>query len=293
MKEKIGLFYKTPGKVVGCQKVYDNLIKGLKELDVEVHDNKVMEMTGCLHGGVPELQKQTLPNNTLVGPEIMVLPSDNTNLWKKYKHWTQPSTWVVEYMKEPKFKSIIKDVNFHVWPVGVDTNEFNPDKRGNFKRDCFVYYKNVTGQCNDASLKNITNQLENLSLTYTVLKYGNYTEDEFRELCNTSKFCLMHCGTESQGIAYMEILSSNCPMYVVDVKEFNYKRGHYIFRNDAVSSAPYFDERCGVKYTTLGLLEHKFLPNLENYEPRSYIMENHTCKKGAEKYMEILRKIKR
>jgi len=286
-KEEIGLYYSMPNRTVGCKKVVENLLKGLKELNIDVKTNTTLPMTGCIHGGIAQLQKKTLPKNTLVGPEIVVMPNENKELFTHYTNWVQPSQWVIDYTKTDP---ITKNNKMSAWPVGIDTTEFNSDKRGNYKRDCFIYYKTVTNQVNTAILNDLKIKLRTMKLSFEVITYGSYDEKQYKELINTSKFGIFLTGTESQGIAYMEALSMNLPLYVVDIKEFFYKRQNYKFSNNNVSAAPYFDDRCGVKCVGINQLD-EFINKLNVYKPREYIMDNHTCKHGAEKYMKILRGI--
>jgi len=280
---RIGLWTKTPNQIVGCKKVVDNLKKGFNELHQEYVENQIGDVNGCIHGGVLALQRLELPEKTLIGPEIMVLPSENQSYWLKYDNWCQPSRWVVDYMKE--FRET-RTANFYVWPTGIDTEEFKPQPKID-EYDCFIYYKNVTKQTPVYKLDAVKKYLDNRGLKYNVIIYGQYQERQLKDLCQRSKFAIFLTGTESQGIAYMEVLASGVPIFVFEEKEFSYYG--YKFTNKNVSAAPYFDERCGAKAFDLSDLDHYFLDNLNNFKPRDYIMENHTCAKGAQKYIDILK----
>jgi glycosyltransferase involved in cell wall biosynthesis len=278
---KIGLFTNTPDRVVGCKKVVDNLKKGFNQLGQYYVENMEGDMNGCIHGAVREFQDNTLPPNTLIGPEIMVLPSDMPDKWTQYKNWCQPSKWVVDYMKT--FPDTIKN-KFYVWPVGIDTDDFKPEI-GELEQACVIYYKNVTKQTPPARLHELKDILDKIGITYKILEYGDYKEDELKHLCNTSNFGIMLTGTESQGIAYMEMLSMGLPLYVIDEKKFEY----YGYTFKGASSAPYFDERCGIKHDNMNRIG-EFMDKIQTYNPRQYILDNHTCKHGAQKYIDILSK---
>lgn len=290
MSETIGLYYELPKKVVGCKKVAENLLYGLRELNIKVQTNKTLPLTGCIHGGIKEFKNMNLPKNTLCGPELCVLPDEMPWMWKYYRNICQPNLWVWFSMRkrcEQKGLNYLRKTKQYVWPVGINQNEFNPDKRGNFEYDCFIYFKTVTRQVNENDLKNIENECKKRKLKYKIIKYGSYTENELKHLCNKSKFAIWLVGSESQNIAIGECMAMNIPIYVIDVNEFKYK--DFVMVGNGVSSACYFDERCGIKSKTLKHLD-TFLNNLNNYSPRDYILDNLTLKKGAEKYMEILRK---
>ena len=53
-----------------------------------------------------------------------------------------------------------------------------------------------------------------------LLSYGNYSNDQLENLCNECRFCVLINGTESQGIAVQEIMSTNTSLFVWDVVEW-------------------------------------------------------------------------
>lgn len=286
MSYKIGLFtnINNHGMMCGCWKVSHNLIVGLKKLGIEVSLNKSEKYNGCL---INETLSDSLPKNTLIGPEIMVLPNENSLVWKKWKHWTQPSQWVIDYMRT--FNET-EGCNLHEWPVGIDTEQFNDSNRGPFKYDCFVYYKNVTHQTPPSKLNFVENGLEQRGMKYKTLIYGNYEEEELIKCTKECKFGIFIIGTESQNIALLEVLSSNVPVYVFDETTFQYN--DFSFSNTNVSGAPYFSPECGCKFHELNFdLFDKFVQKIDSYNPRNYIMKNHTLIHGAQKYIDILVKI--
>jgi len=82
----------------------------------------------------------------------------------------------------------------------------------------------------------------------------------------------------------MEVLSSGVPIYVIDQDIFTY-RG---FKYTGCSSAPYFDSQCGTKFNNMSGFD-SFLQGLETYNPRAYIIKNHTEMKSAENYIKLLK----
>jgi len=288
MIKDIGLYCCTPDQIVGCRKVSLNLLRGLEELGVTVHLNKSRESTGCIQG-ILQLRQHKLPTNTLVGPEIMVLPNEMPQLWKRHQYWVQPAQWVCDYMDE--FKEIHDNkIKLNVWPVGVDVDMFSDRDRGHFKYDCFVYYKDVTKQVTHKDLVTILTGLKERGLTSLVLTYGKYKEKQFIEYCKRCRFGIFITGTESQGIAYMEALACGIPLFIWEIDCFLY--GSYKFYGKNVSAAPYFDERCGMKANRYDWNKFDlFLSKLAEYSPRDYILENHTPCMGAKKYMDILERI--
>jgi hypothetical protein len=288
-RSAVGLFYNNVStKMSGCYKVCQNLVRGLKELNIETHTNRLTPvLNGCLQNCAIS-QFAGLPPKTLIGPEIMVLPTERPRLFQQFKHWTQPSEWCVNHFK--RYKET-ENNEMHVWPVGVDTEKFNDLNRGNFEYDCFVYFKDVTKQVTTKDLELVISQLNTRGLKHKVFVYGKYKEEEFIQGIKKSKFGIFLTGTESQGIAYLEVLSMGCPIYMIDTQEFLYESCRYT--DPLISAAPYFDESCGVKTLSksLGVEFDTFINNLAKYQPRNYVVNNHTLKLGAQKYYDILLKI--
>lgn len=273
---KIGVWHNGTTRMCGCFKVINNLVCGLKEGGYKVLENGIGDLNGCLQ----KHPMVNVPKNTLIGPEIMVLPSEHEELWSKFKYWTQPSQWVVDYYKQ---FSVTKKNEFFVWPVGIETDKFVPRKSVAF--DCLVYYKNVTKQTPRHKLKQAEKVLRKYKQKFKIVEYGKYDQEVFIKLLNQCRYCIWMCGSESQNIAIMEAWSTNVPTYIVN--EFHFRHKDFIFRYGA-SSAPYFDPSCG--YYAKGFLDFtKFLKKVDIYQPREYMLSKFTLKKCAEHYVELLK----
>ena len=270
---KLGLHY-HPNSANGPGKVASNLIQGLEQIGVTVCHNQTMDINGCLQSwGVP--QYRNLPSNTLMGPNLMVLPSEDSDVWQKYNDFIVPSRWVLD--KYNSFEET-KGCNLHIWPVGIDTEKFFPNK--DIKYDCLIYFK--SGSTN--TRKEVISMLEEKSLTHRQITYGSYNEEEFIQLAQSSRFGVVIDRTESQGIAYQEMLSMNLPLYVVDRQVWDFYAPGISF---PATSAPYFDDICGIKHPDLSRLE-EFIEKQEEFDPIEYVLENLTLKKCASEYVSLL-----
>jgi len=290
---EIGLYYADiwPQKKNGPGKVAKNLIAGLTSLGVEVHHNTLLKYTGVLQS-YPLLE---LKESALIGPNHFVLPNECDPLvWKKKRNIVTPSKW----MKDKYITQLDSKHNVYVWPVGIDTNHFVP-RKGDKKIDCLIYYKQapLCHSCNDLffhplgisrgiNLKNLLRKLIDSNIKFKEIIYGEYNEKELIEIAQSSRFCVMISCTETQGIAYQEILSMNIPIYVID-----YNITHQFKPNECpgATSAPYFDDRCGIKHKDLGRFD-EFLERLDEFSPREYILENLTLEKCASEYISLLEK---
>lgn len=273
--------HRGPGKVV------HNLKSGLEKIGVSIHelyDSRPWKYTGCLQFCWPEILTSYAESKRpiLMGPNLFVTPADNPSLCKLFNHFVVPSEWVKNFYQQ---FDLMSGKNIHVWPVGIDTDEWNlPDFQTEEELDCFIYFKNRSEQ----DLAVVEAICRKFNLKYEVIKYGNYQEEELKHLCAKSKFCVLLTGTESQGIAYMQILSTNTPCYVFNSSNWKSEDGKYTV--DA-SSVPYFDEQCGYISNDVDLVHFEdFIGKCTQgiFHPRNYILNNHTLVKSAKAYFDLL-----
>lgn len=270
---KIGLFYNNSER--GPGKVINNLIMGLNKIGIDINHNNIEEINGCLNQ-----IRYDLPKSTMMGPNLFILPTDNVQLVNKYDNFVVPSEWV--YNKYKSF-DVMRNKNIFIWSVGIDVDRFVANK--NIKKDCLIYFKNRS----DRELASLVDDLNNHSISFYLLRYGEYIEEELISKVNEVKSVIMLDGTESQGIAYMEILSMSTPCYVINKSCFDYIPG-YLFK---AMSVPYFDDSCGMIVDRFDIDSFKiFINSLDKYSSREYILKNHTLEISARKYIEMLVKQK-
>lgn len=276
--------HRGPGGVV------KGLLKGLERLQIEVVSKPSdADYIGSLQH--PGAFYEQLPANTLMGPNLFVLPSEAPEICNKFSNFVVPSQWVKDLYSQPIFESM-QNKEIDIWSVGIDTNEWKPNItlkiESESQLDCFVYYKNRSQQ--DLAL--VYKICKHYNLNFEIIEYGSYKEEQLKSLCDRSKFAILLTGTESQGIAYMNILSTDTPCFVFNKQKWVYENDKSI--NAPASSVPYFDKRCGEISPDVNLaLFETFMDNVNNkqYVPRDYILENHTLEMSAKKYIELLKKV--
>lgn len=269
---KIGLHYSTSSNNNGPGKVVTNLIKGLNLLNIEVVSNEICEYNGILQ--LNSKHTFNCPKNTFVGPNICVIPDEVPYIWNLYNKFNVPCEWVLNLYK---LFHVTPNKNIYVWPVGIDTDKFI-DLNYTPKQDVLIYCKN-----NIDKLASIENFFKNNGMKYSVLIYGQYNEQEFIESVNSAKCVVLLTKTESQGIAYQEILSMNRPCFVIEKNVWD----DYGIQFPA-SSVPYFDSTCGIISNDINEFE-SFYNNLYSYKPRQYILNNLTLAEQASKYIEYVK----
>ena len=277
----IGLFHGGCGNNNGPGKVAYNLMHGLHKLGVPYVVNQEADLNGCLTAWGPRFMD--LPKNTLVGPNLVVVPTDIPQLWDRFKNVLVPCQWV-----KNKYESfeMTQNTNLHIWPVGIDTDKFSPGWVSK-DNDCLIYFKRGS----EETKQELIRLLDVYELSYELVTYGSYTEEQLIDVARRSRFCVTITSTESQGIAYQEILSMGVPCYVIDKPVWDDQPQHTF----PATSAPYFNDRCGIKCPDLSRLEEfidelfmEKVLNRSKYDPRQYISENLSLEKCASEYIKLL-----
>jgi hypothetical protein len=276
MKIKLLYTYKSRGPGV----VVDNLISGLQNLGHEVVDkSKSSDLCVCLQD--PYDFKEYWHDIIAIGPNFFV----DFYVSTQFDNFLVPSKWVKNFYNQYDY---MKQKKINVWPIGIDDKKWNPYNFKNNKKstDTLIYFKNG----DDNHINEAISLCDSHNMNYEVIKYGNYQEQELLEACARSKFAILITKTESQGIAYMQILSMGLPCFVFE-KEIWDDMPQY--QPCPASSVPYFNDECGVKISrNANLLEKNekfkfFLSNLENFNARNFILSNHTLDISANNFLTL------
>ena len=282
--DTIGIHYRgeqRPDR--GTWKVCNNLLKGLDELKLPYRVNP--PQGECLYNGILQgygwaWDKKMAELNILWGPNITVFPREAPWCFGKISRHVVPCKWVEQCYKTDK--NMLADL--HIWPVGVDTESYYPIKKKKTK-DCLIYYKTATRQRTENDITIAINELNARKQTYSIIRYGSYTDAEFREACLTHRWMLVLAGTESQFIALLEAYSMGIPAYILDMNVFKY--GGVEYTDAEYTTAPYTDERCGIVGKTYERID-EFLSCLGKYRPRDYVESELTLAKCAKLYYNII-----
>ena len=283
----INLFYSESywsgnSRMNGPKKVVHNLIESLKYegIDYAINEEKYKNNLILQYDYNGYLQHSKLDlENCIIGPQVWYFDSHVNELKENshyYKYIVNPSKWVTDLaVNEFLFpKDKLKE-----WAVGITLPKIEKD----IKYDCLIYYK----RREFIELESVIYFLQSKGLTYNVLEYGKYSEQNLKELCNQSKFCFLLNGTESQGIAVQEIMSYNVPMIVWDICLWTDMGIEWTV---PASSVPYWSEECGEKFFNedeIGECFEKFYSRLNQYNPRKYIKENLSYKCSVNKLLEL------
>lgn len=282
----------------GPKKVVDNLIKGLDQLGYPYVANARLDACPMvwIHDDKDALVKIRRVNpsaKVVVGPNLYILPRHvPVDVDFSAMVYLQPSRWARDFWIDFGFDRC----PIEVWPTGIDCNEFMPK---NLKKEhVLIYFK----QRAQDELQFAIDVLNKKNIPFQTITYGAYQEDEYQNLLSRATYVLWIGRQESQGIALQEALSANVPMLVWDVDSLGHwvasKREMEVFNDTEnayanTTSAPYFDQRCGLiikQREELAAAIDAMDGAYETFTPREYVLEQLNLKKKAVDFLHIYEK---
>jgi glycosyltransferase involved in cell wall biosynthesis len=264
----------------GPQKLATNLISSLEQegvpfaINQEVHKHNFLVQYD--YRGYLKHSELTL-ENCFIGPQIWFFDEHVKQIQENSQFYNKlivPSQWTKDM---PVQKFGFPEDKIETWPVGIELKDFKKE----LKYDCLLYYKRRSKE----ELKAATIFLEQSGLTYNVVEYGSYKQEELETLCDQSAFCFLLNGTESQGIAVQEMMARDLPMFVWDVKEWNDQGPVY---SVPASSVPYWSEQCGLRFydaIEMAFAFDEFCSKI--YTPRKFVEEQLSFKASVNRLLEI------
>ncbi len=262
--------------ITGPMKVLTNTIKGFDLINYPYVFNHSLNSTKRVwiqngRSSLPFVQRAK--SKIVIGPNTAVMPSDLRQYNLSNSLYLQPSPWAASFWTYLGFD----ECPIKSWPAGIDTTEFYP-KSNSIKKHVLLYYKNR----NLKELNYVICSLTLKNVTFVLVPYGNYNQAEFQSLLANTTFVVWLGGHESQGIALQEAMASNIPILVCDATKLSqaeYEKNPFsaLYDDFMVSSAPYFNDSCGIKITKLydfpKALE-KMLDTWQTFNPREFILNN-------------------
>ncbi|MDB5143837.1 MAG: glycosyltransferase [Mucilaginibacter sp.] len=284
----------------GVMLIAINLMHGLDKLGIPYRFNDYHYITehpkeiACIIGKPHLLFDRKWDNPVILGAGIFSHPMECPDIFERYpnlKYILVPGHWV-QKMFEPYYGNKVRS-----WPVGIDVEKWTP--AGDEKNIDFLIYDKIRWdheKYQDSLIDLIIEVLKKNNLSFQFITYGNYTTDELKDKLSHSKGAIFLCEHETQGQAYQQILATNTPILAWERGGYwqdPYYHPHKV-KYQPVSSVPYWDDRCGMKFTDTVEFETKlstFLNNLDQFKPRDYIIENLTLEKCAQQYLDIYRQV--
>lgn len=285
-------------RISGHRRVALNLYAGLDRLGVRYRINDFRfarknpgEMI-CIIGGPFMADDYRWENPVLFGAAVHSHPLESPRLFERLqiKKILVPGQWMAD-MCRPYWGDAVC-----AWPVGIDTDCWQSASHLTKKFDVLVYDKVRWKHelFNESLIKPILFYLNGKGLCVKVIRYGSYREEDFQRLLGHSRSMLFLCEHETQGIAYQQALACDVPILAWDRGGYWQDPAYYpdLVQYAPVTSVPYWDARCGEKFSEHAEFEcvwDTFWESVNNnrYSPRDYIMENLTLEKCARQYLDI------
>ena len=285
-----------PTRPGGQMRVFLNLMAGLDRLGVSYRRNDYRHARShpdelcCVLGKRHVLDLEPWRNPLMVGPCVHDHPIDDPDLFRRrrVRRILVPGPWM-RRMCEPYWNGAV-----HAWPVGIDTEDWKPDPAAPKDIDFLIYNKVrwEPDQRESSLVGQIRHELGRRNLKFVELRYGHYQPDELRNALRRARAMVFLCEHETQGIAYQQALSAGVPLLAWDHggewldPSYYPERIHF----GPVSSVPYWDERCGVRFaaaeafpSALERLEE--LQHRGTLEPRAFVLENLTLERCAASFI--------
>jgi hypothetical protein len=289
-----------PRKVSGMKRSFLNLLAGLDQLGIPYSTNRYDRIgksgdLACVNGKPHILRRFPKDIPILFGPCVLNHPCDDPAFLEN--HNIRQILVASEWMKA-MYDTVWPDRST-VWAPGIDTALWRPLQARNTRDiDVLVYNKLrwKKEQFTTELLMPIQSTLEAIGLRTATLTYGSYIEADFMALLMRSKAMVVLSDHETQGFALLQALSCDVPVFALDRGGFWVDESYYPDRIQfkPVTSTPYWDERCGMKFTDWAEFSNNFSAFWEavcdeRYKPRDYIVENLSLAGQAEKYIEFVR----
>jgi glycosyltransferase involved in cell wall biosynthesis len=258
--------------------------------NIEEINNYDLNNFDCIYSPSIPIDVLKYPNIKFVfGPHFSVFPDNKLSIINSPNvNYIILSEWNKKIWESNNIYNKIKYIDI---PFGVDTNKFCETIPFQQRDKIFIYYKSRKPQ----ELEFIINFLKKNGYLYKIFGYHQrYEENYYLEYLQQSKFGIWIGRHESQGFALEEALSCNVPLLVWNVSSMNQEYGQN-YNDIPATSIPYWDNRCGEYFYNQNELQEKFntfLNNLENYQPRKYVLENLSIDVCEKKFIDMINKLK-
>ena len=244
----------------------------------------------CIIGKAQVLDKIEWKNPIFFGAAVFSHPLDDPHLFERLpvRKVLLPGAWMKE-MWRPYW-----DEPIAVWPVGIDTDRWQPRAAAGKPFDVLLYDKVRWDheRYETTLIEPIRRKLRDNGCTFREVRYGHYREEQFHAALAECRAMIFLCEHETQGIAYQQALAAGVPILAWDRGGYWQDPAYFPdkVKFQPVTSVPYWDERCGRTFAAIEEFDgawRRFWGELQSgrYNPRAYIVENLTLEKCAQHYL--------
>jgi hypothetical protein len=280
-------------KVSGFEVMFKVLVRALERLGyrVLVNQHRLARANPDYPVGVAGyphiLRRWSLPNPAVLGPGLFDHPGLAPALMDdaRFRSYLVPCHWM---------KTLFEKVypRCGIWYAGHDLEEW-PDYASGPKDLDFLVYDKIRWDretLEPSLLRPVLARLQERGLTVSLLRYGRYGHQEYRDLLRRARGMVFLCESETQGMAYQEAMACNVPLvawvngYWLDPQRTRFERAPV-----PATSVPFFSDQCGETFAglhDLGAALDRFLERRATYRPRRYVAENLSLDVSGRRYLD-------
>lgn len=129
------------------------------------------------------------------------------------------------------------------WPAGVDTRYWAPSAENANERSILFYDKRSTGRTD--AMEPYVALVEAKGYQVSILRYGSYLKEEYRDHLQRSQLLIGFTAAESQGIAWAEAWASDVPTLMWRKDRHSFEHPRSLGRTFATSPAPHLTDATG------------------------------------------------
>ena len=236
------------------------------------------------------------PNKRFVfGPHLSIFPDNKLEGIHGLKEknncvYIQPSPWARDVWINWKDMDAQKFLPIESFPFPVEVDIFKPPDVSIERKNVFIMFKHR----HPNELQFIEKYLKSKEISFRGFRYGSYKQEDYINYLQSCKYGIWVGRHESQGFALQEALSSDVPLLVWNVSNMRQQHGWHGCPDVYGTTIPFWNEQCGeyfYKEEEFGETYNKFLQNLDNYNPREFILETVSVQKCAENFNKLFLEI--
>jgi hypothetical protein len=188
-----------------------------------------------------------------------------------------------------------------VWAAGIETDLWKPLSKKTKTGKILIYDKIrwEREKYEKELLGPVRKIIKEKGFQPVEVRYLFYREEEYLKLLQEVDAMVFLCEHETQGFAYLQALSCDVPILAWDRGGFWQDPSYYPAKVKfaPVTSVPYWNSCCGEKFQNIEDLNEKIgkftdCLNNEEFEPRTYILENLNLMDKSRSYINLVQSIR-
>jgi len=207
-------------------------------------------------------------DHLLAGPNLMILPSQYTNLWgSEVDLCLMPSQWISKV-----YQADLPSLHGRcaIWPAGVDTKYWKPFQGKVHTKIILFYVKEYDGPFNN--INSYIKVVEMMGYKVEYIHAGQYSPEQYREALKRCEFMVGFSHVDSQSLAWAEAWAMDKPTLL-------WKNTSIILQGKSVdcSTAPWLTDSTGYFFSNINeftVLFHQISTNQLIFTPRQWVIEN-------------------